>query len=1109
MAGNEREELEALRKRRRLAELEAKASGGQQQPVDPNLQNFAVPDRMAGLPMPFAGEPTDYMTDSLSGFGVSVPSGAPDSVKSAMVEGARNEHRDRQAKTRLAVKGKLASITSPGRFASRGFGALSGDSERDDIRALERTGAFASGVEDFGTFGYSDELHGLTGGPEALSRQRTSVKDAWEQHPVSTLAGGATTFALPGQQVRGASTGGKVASGMLRGGIWGGLYGSGSGEDTADRFLKAGLYGTGGALTGGSLVAGGRGVDFLARKLPGSAELRALTSKIVGNKSLTTVEIKALEGAISEVQTVARANGRKIDRGAARNELIAAMRGGRPNDFMFEALGEEGVIAAQGAAQPGMAGATDIAEALGRRGEEQYARINSAVSKLAGGKNISSSLEELGRVKKDEASPIYEQAYKVPVNVNSPEFQAVELTRRLPEFQAGQTRGERIWRLETNNPDGKFKQLPYFRQIQYIKEGVDDQIGSLIKKGDLAQAGALIGRKNEWLGQVDTMNPLYGDARQMWAGAAAQKNALELGEKMLGTPGYSPTGARWREIQAAYAKMSEAEKVAFSVGMYDRAIQMAGDQAATATGNSVSRRMMTPNTEQRIREILPAEQADEFLELINREYTQQVTANRVLPAAGSKTSSAMNAVDAVRAATGGARAVAGQLAEPQRLLGRAQQGAREWMENNAKRQGSLTQFLLRQVDDPELQKALGLASPDPQLPPPSGGSAPPVANTFDQRTSQFPRTSTADVPEAPYYHGTSRPFDGSLDPNAPASSADNMARGGVFMSSNRDVASQYAQGPNARVLPVDPKVKNPMTTDMGGVEANDQAIQRLIDEAKAAGHDSLILRNIKDGAYKDAPVSDVMVVFRGEDAVIVPAPGSGAKPGLMDRIAAKGKDSERGNIVIDGRPMRRQDAMREARSAGGGSFPTAPAAPAARRPASTAMEQARGIGDSPLLPLLLMGGGGTAAVAGMNHFLNRPDAGNKAQEPEASPLQQAILGPSLKPDLSGPQQASVDRANTEARQQDQAQRAEYWDHLKSRGDGSSTEWNQIMQARASDLKVTPEDAARGIIRKRLPYAYDVPVSVLKDAPVEVLINGEWLPETALTVPNEQRALELQ
>lgn len=232
------------------------------------------------------------------------------------------------------------------------------------------------------------------------------------------------------------------------------------------------------------------------------------------------------------------------------------------------------------------------------------------------------------------------------------------------------------------------------------------------------------------------------------------------------------------------------------------------------------------------------------------------------------------------------------------------------------------------------------------------------------------------------------------------------------------------------------------------------------------------------------------------------------KPGLMDRIAAGGKDSERGNIVIDGRPMRRQDAMREARAAGGGSFPTAPTAPA-QRPASAAMERARGIGDSPLLPSLLMGGGGTAAVAGMNHFQNHSDAGRQPKEPEASPLEQAILGPSLKPDLSGPQQASVERANAEARQQDQTQRAEYWDYLKSKGDGSSTEWNQIMQARASDLKVTPEDAGRGIIRKRLPYAYDVPVSALRDAPVEVLMNGEWMPETALTAPNAQPALELQ
>ncbi len=305
-----------------------------------------------------------------------------------------------------------------------------------------------------------------------------------------------------------------------------------------------------------------------------------------------------------------------------------------------------------------------------------------------------------------------------------------------------------------------------------------------------------------------------------------------------------------------------------------------------------------------------------------------------------------------------------------------------------------------------------------------------------------------------------------------------------------------------------------------GAEYYNEAVYRLrIAQLRAKGlNTSDLERQIRENQLKTMgqverlqnKIADVEGFERRSE--LLPDPEQFSNPRkkpIFPNGNLKGKDSERGNIVLDGQPMRRKDVMRNLSAEQGSSFPRTAPAQASASQAPSSMARVREIGKSPLIPLLAMGGGGTAAVAGMNHFLNRPDAGRQPKEPEASPLEQAILGPSLKPDLSGPQRASVERANTEARQQDQAQRAEYWDYLKSKNDGSSTEWNQIMQARASDLKVTPEDAAQGIIRKRLPYAYDVPVSVLKDAPVEVLINGQWMPETALTAPNAQPALALQ
>jgi len=232
-----------------------------------------------------------------------------------------------------------------------------------------------------------------------------------------------------------------------------------------------------------------------------------------------------------------------------------------------------------------------------------------------------------------------------------------------------------------------------------------------------------------------------------------------------------------------------------------------------------------------------------------------------------------------------------------------------------------------------------------------------------------------------------------------------------------------------------------------------------------------------------------------------------AEQSLIDGVAARGKTTERGGVRIDGGPPRRlKDVMKDARGTGDKQFPvetsTRMAAPS---PEPQAMASQRGLRDSPLLPLLGVGAAGAASMEAVNR-LSQPDATTQppsenafsqqaAGNPQNAFRQQRPAGtphaPSVKPDISANQQAVSRRANEQARSEDQSMRSQYWDWLKSKGDGSSIEWNQIQKERADDLKVTPEDAARGVIRKRLPYAYDEPVSSLREAPVEELINGRW------------------
>ena len=195
---------------------------------------------------------------------------------------------------------------------------------------------------------------------------------------------------------------------------------------------------------------------------------------------------------------------------------------------------------------------------------------------------------------------------------------------------------------------------------------------------------------------------------------------------------------------------------------------------------------------------------------------------------------------------------------------------------------------------------------------------------------------------------------------------------------------------------------------------------------------------------------------------------------------------------IDGR--RRKDVMREAMSKSQGAPVEGITQPSRRAdPTLNAPIEPRDEGGSGLLTKILAGAGSAGAAAYGIDQLIQPEATTV----EPTPAEPQSFGPSVKPDLSSVQAQISEKANLNAREQDQSQRQMYWEFLKSKGDGSSIEWNQIHEERARELTLTPDDIARGVTRKRLPYLYDAPVSALRTAPVEELINGEWVvPEAA-------------
>ena len=128
------------------------------------------------------------------------------------------------------------------------------------------------------------------------------------------------------------------------------------------------------------------------------------------------------------------------------------------------------------------------------------------------------------------------------------------------------------------------------------------------------------------------------------------------------------------------------------------------------------------------------------------------------------------------------------------------------------------------------------------------------------------------------YHGSIDPNLNRLDPRSAVE-----VEGGVFMTTNEDVASPYSyeraygdiisEEPLGKVYTVKAKMQNPLEYVPGMVRGTPKPNAKYIDAvemgdairaAKQAGHDGLIIRNIDDTIGMTGDMSDVYVAFNAD-----------------------------------------------------------------------------------------------------------------------------------------------------------------------------------------------------------------------------------------------------
>lgn len=204
-------------------------------------------------------------------------------------------------------------------------------------------------------------------------------------------------------------------------------------------------------------------------------------------------------------------------------------------------------------------------------------------------------------------------------------------------------------------------------------------------------------------------------------------------------------------------------------------------------------------------------------------------------------------------------------------------------------------------------------------------------------------------------------------------------------------------------------------------------------------------------------------------------------------------------------------------------------APRQQQPANAFAGQAETSTSGRIWPILAAGAAGGGGLAAINS-MESPEATPQGpvQNAFASRMMQnantALEDINMRREQGLPKTPNVKPRRTIRRNAEQAaerqiqdsiraenrRREEYWQWLGEYGQkGDKPLWLKITKKRANELRVTPSDRRKGIRGKRLPYSYETPVSELENAPIEVLINGEWVSVDALTAPSQQRALELQ
>ncbi len=513
---------------------------------------------------------------------------------------------------------KLEGVT-PRRVARSGLQGLTFGFGDEAAGALGAAAATTIGGEPFSKFGdvYADIR-------DAERGEQTRFQ---EEEPgaalTSEIAGGLLTGGAGATRAAGSNIARQVASKVptaLRpagaGMGAGAVYGAGTGE--GDLGEQAGS-----ALTGAGLGAvGGVVAQILAKG---------------GAAALTKIRDKLLSVPRRHADRILREHLEELGYADA-PEVQAAIDKLGPEGFLADIDTALGGLA-RDAHVAGGRGKGIIEDALTARDQGQSARMWTAAEEAAGATgNTYQTLKSLDKVQKATAKPMYNNAYRQPVEFTEVLQEMLEDSWVKAAYRKGRELATHDRNRMVDTPPGvarKPKDLSTKRILDgdadpltteewdWIQRGLrarSDTAGRAGAKDTARVAGNLRRELNK---EVDTANPAFGEARQTYAGFERTREAIDMGETAFSKK------VSVEELRDIVGEFSLAEQQGFMVGVskYFRD-QLLGPGAS----RDVTRipLLQSPLVKEKLELVLGKGGAEKFLAKAEAEYAKRRTKNMVM-----------------------------------------------------------------------------------------------------------------------------------------------------------------------------------------------------------------------------------------------------------------------------------------------------------------------------------------------------------------------------------------------------------------------------------------------------------------------------------------------